>query len=134
MTPIQTGINTLQVGALRLPCLIASCNSVMLTAELVTRAVATTLDFLGFKGESDLAKYISKNAPDLRPYKNLTNKTIAKRALGHAIFGIVSNAAVAYAFGPAPSIYNKVLTFLGPIRISTDVHPAFTFAASRFGR
>lgn len=137
MTTIQSGINALLVTTLRLHCLIASCNVVMCSAELVTRAVSSTLGQFGFTGQSQVIKSITKHIPEIRPYKNnrlFSNKLLLKRAIGHAALGIIANAAVAYMFGEAPSIYNRVLTYLGPVRISTDLHPALAYATSRFSR
>ncbi len=134
-TTFQTGINMLQVGCLRMPCLFAQMNTALLVGELAFRIIKTGLEYCGFTGESALAKKVSSWTPNgtqdiLRPYGNKDLKTIVIGALICGVVGNIGTTVVATAFGPAPAIYNRVLSLLGNIRIVDDLHPALRYAAS----
>lgn len=131
----QQGINLLQVGALRLPCLMASVASVTRVAEVALRAVSKALDFIGFKGESTFSKWVSGGVDWVRPYKDekvYSTKTLLIQAVALGVIGVVGNTFVSALFGPAPAIYNNVLQLFGPIRIASDMHPAIRLLAERF--
>lgn len=131
----QQGINLLQVGALRLPCLMASVASVTRVAEIALRGVSTALEFIGFKGESTFSKWISTQVDFVRPYKDektYSTKNLLVQAVALGAIGVVGNTFVSALFGPAPAIYNNVLQFFGPIRIASDMHPAIQLLAQRF--
>lgn len=136
-TALQTGMNMLQVGALRMPMLFASLNSALLTGEIAYRVVRATLNGVGFTGESTIVKYVRDNTPQIavdvmRPYHALTAKQLVVSAIVTAIIGTLGTQFVSWAFGQAPAIYNNVLTWLGPVRLSNDVHPAITMARNYF--
>ncbi len=132
----QQTLNTLQVGALRMPMLFASLNGALLVGEGALRVTTSVLK-LFFSGDSDAAKWISKRIPTtavnvMRPHKELSNQALAISALACCTIGILGTQLMAWGFGPAPSIYNDVLTFLGPIRIDDTLHPLLAWARSQF--
>ena len=132
---VQQGINLLQVGALRLPCLIASVGSVMRVAEIALRGISEALKFFGFNSNSTFATWVSKAVDYVRPYKdNHTTTQLVKEALVLAAIGIAGNAVVSALFGPAPAVYNNVLQWVGPIRVSSDNHPLIDMAANAIAR
>jgi hypothetical protein len=131
----QQGINLLQVGALRLPCLMASVASVVRVAEIALRGVSKALDFIGFSGQSVFAKWVTAGADYVRPYKNENEYSIQRllvEAVALAAIGVVGNTFVSAIFGPPPAIYNTVLQWIGPVRVSTDMHPLVQFLARKF--
>jgi hypothetical protein len=132
----QRGINLLQVGALRIPCFMASIASVTRVAELALRGVSKTLAFFGFTGEAKFAQWVQRGVDYVRPYKDEETYSV-RRLLTEAVvltaIGVVGNTLVSALFGEPPSIYNSVLQWLGPIRVSADPHPLVDLAASRLG-
>lgn len=134
---VQTGLNMLQVGALRMPFLFANMNGALLVGEGAYRTVKATLNAFGFNGENQVTKYISDHTPALavqvlRPYQNLTNKQLAISALACCIIGTLGSELVSYVFGKAPAIYNNVLSWMGNIRITNDHHPLVQMAINRW--
>lgn len=137
-SPIAYGINVLQVGAMRMPMLFASINGTLIIGELVLRTTQAALQWIGFSGDSDLARWFSKNTPDIvvaamRPYRNHQNEQLITTAIACCVIGIVGNELVSVLFGKPPAIYNQILTYLGPIRVSGDRHPAIA-ALIRYNR
>jgi hypothetical protein len=122
-TAVQVGLNMLQVGALRIPTLIAQTVGIAAVGEIACRAIGTLLNQVGFTGESDVVKAVSTYIPDIRPYKKLSNKDLAAKAITCLAIGIIGSELVSFAFGPAPAIYNKMLGYMGNFRISNDSHP-----------
>jgi hypothetical protein len=134
MSAVQGAINTLQVGALRIPCLMAQCNGVLLVGELAYRVTTTALKQLGFSGDNTVATKIANAIEYVRPYKNTNEysyQTLATRAAACALIGTLGAEAVSMGFGSAPSIYNRVLSYLGNIRVSNERHPLLQMAFSR---
>jgi hypothetical protein len=130
----QRGINLLQVGALRLPCLMASVGSVVRLAEISLRGVSSTLDFIGFKGESTFSRCVTRGVDYVRPYKNEGDHSTKKLLIEAAILatiGVIGNTFVSTLFGPPPGIYNQVLQWVGPIRVVADSHPLIEMLAKR---
>ncbi|HLB59484.1 MAG TPA: hypothetical protein VJL87_05310 [Bdellovibrionota bacterium] len=131
----QQGINLLQVGALRLPCLMASIASVVRVAEIALRGVSKALDCIGFNGQSTFAKWITAGVNHVRPYKDEEKYSMRKlllEAVALSAIGVLGNTFVSALFGPPPAIYNTVLQWIGPIRVSTDMHPLIQLLAQRF--
>jgi len=131
----QRGINLLQVGALRIPCLMASIASVTRVAEIALRGVTAALRFIGFNTGSTFARLVESGVDYVRPYKNENDHSTRKlvlEALALAAIGIAGNAFVSALFGPPPAIYNTVLQWIGPIRVTSDMHPIIQFLAQRF--
>lgn len=134
MSVVQTTINTLQVGALRIPCFIAQCNGVLLVGELAYRVTTTVLKQLGFSGENAVATKVASAIEYVRPYKDektYSYKTLATRAAACALIGTLGAEAVSLGFGEAPGIYNRILAYLGNIRVSNERHPLLEMAFSR---
>lgn len=132
MTIAQTALNSLQTAALRVPCLIAAATGATLVGEVACRTVQGALSQIGFTGESSFAKRVSHYIPDVRPYRHIALKELVKKALIVNALGILDVAAVKALCGPAPTIYNDVLQWFGPIRIDDAAHPLFTLARSSY--
>lgn len=131
----QRGINLLQVGALRIPCFMASIASVTRVAEIALRLVSKALDFIGFNSKSDFSKWISTKVDYVRPYKDeqkFTTSTLLIEAVVLATIGIVGNAFVSALFGPPPAVYNTVLQWVGPVRVSSDNHPIIEIISQKY--
>lgn len=130
----QTVLNTLQVGALRMPVLFSATVGTLCVGEGMLRGITSVLSLFGFNGESTAVKKFEElttfknvsskiNINCFRPFKDLTNQDLAKVAAVSCAVGILGSEFVSKVFGPAPAIYNTVLSYMGPIRISTDTHP-----------
>lgn len=137
-TGFQTGINMLQVGALRMPFLFAQMNTALLVGEAAFRGLKAGLEFFGFNGESRFAQSVSALAPQgtieiLRPYRDLTGQKLFVSALACGVIGNLGATVVSKLFGPPPAIYNRVLSVLGNIRITNDLHPLVNLVSSKFG-
>jgi len=84
------------------------------------------LEFIGFNANSTFAKWVSAGVDYVRPYRDEnthSTKRLVAEALVLAAIGIVGNAFVSALFGPPPEIYNSVLQWIGPMRVSSDNHP-----------
>lgn len=140
-TYAQTGLNLLQVSALRLPALFTAASATLLVGEIAYRVVRATLAIVGFDGSSTASKWVHDHTPAMlgkivRPFRDAKEypmQTLVIYALAAVVIGAIANDAIQLLFGKAPAIYNHVLTFLGPIRISTDFHPATQYAMNYFG-
>lgn len=131
----QRGINLLQVAALRLPCLMASVASVTRVAEIALRGVSSALEFIGFNANSTFAQWITSGVNYVRPYRDVnthSTKRLLAEAVVLAVIGIVGNAFVSALFGPPPEIYNTVLQWIGPVRVSSDSHPLIGILSQKF--
>jgi hypothetical protein len=112
-------------GCLRIPALLVSANAVAMTGELALRGLQTLLALAGIKvddKDSLVNKAVAKLPANVnfRPYKNetqWTNKKLLISAVACAAIGIVGTEFANFFFGSAPDIYNRVLTYLGPVRI-----------------
>lgn len=135
-TAVQTGLNMLQVGALRIPFLFANMNGALLVGEGTFRLVKGALHLTtGFTGENIRKHLNDKIVRVVRPYQSLNNKDLAFSALFCCVIGILGSEAVTALFGRAPPIYNQVLTWLGNIRIDVDHHhPLIQMALARLKR
>jgi hypothetical protein len=94
------------------------------------------LGFFGlFNSESTFAKWVTSGVDYVRPYKDdkihSTQKLLIE-AVALAAIGIIGNAVVSALFGPAPEVYNTVLQWIGPVRVSNDLHPLIQVVAQRF--
>lgn len=140
-TSVQTGLNLLQVSALRLPALFTAASATLLVGEIAYRTVRAALAVFGFNGSSAAATWVHDHTPAMighivRPFRNeraYPMQTLVIYAIAAVIMGVIANDAIHLLFGKAPAIYNHVLTFMGPIRISTDFHPATQYAMNYFG-
>jgi hypothetical protein len=95
----------------------------------VLRVTQAALKTIGFSGDSDLARWFSKNTPDIvvnavRPYRKHESDVLLVTAIACCVIGVFGNELVSLFFGKPPAIYNQILTYLGPIRVSNDRHPA----------
>lgn len=152
---IQHGINLLQVGALRGPCLLANVAAIYKIGQVALRIISSTLSFFGFNPESTFSKWVTKAVEWVRPTEDANkssrqyligadNSEVNKKeevstqrliieAIGLAIIANVGNTLVTFAFGPAPeAIYNPILQWVGPFRISADPHPLVSILQQRF--
>lgn len=117
-----TGIlGTAVTGLFRIPAFMANCTAVMMVGELAIRGLTNTISVLGFEPKEDF--WVSKFAENLnnsgvRPYKNDSFNSLAVKAVAFAALGIIGSEFARVAGGQAPGVYNVVLAFLGPIRIS----------------
>jgi hypothetical protein len=140
-TSVQTGLNLLQVSALRLPALFTAASATLLVGEIAYRTIRAALSVIGFDGSSTAATWLRDNTPTMigkivRPFRSEREypmQTLVIYALVAVVMGAIANDAIHLLFGKAPAIYNHVLTFMGPIRISTDFHPATQYAMNYFG-
>ena len=137
---VQHGINMLQVGALRMPALFASCSGALIVGELAYRATRTVLATLGFDGSKGVSKFVYENTPEfvgkiIRPFRNEKEypvKTLVIYGVAACVIGAIGTDLVKLAFGAPPAIYNQVLTYMGPIRITDSFHPATQYVMNRF--
>ena len=136
-TPGIQGLNTLLAGAIRLPVLFVSAKAAVLVGEIALRGIKGTLKMVGWTGENEFYKTVTSYIPNIVkltmkkevedqpaiPEKDIAVKDIAISALAYTALGIVGITFATIVCGPAPKIYNDVLTWIGPIRISNDKHP-----------
>lgn len=152
---VRDGLNALQTGALRMPTLFAQMTAVLAIGEIAVRSIKYGLDFVGVSTGGKLATKLSEltsitykqkalsqgeegEAVDqeitmncLRPFEKVSAKQLATVALVAGLFGNVGATAIDFAFGPAPAIYNRVLSFLGNIRVESGaVHPLVSYVSS----
>ena len=115
-------IGTAVTGLVRVPAFLANCTAIMMVGELVIRGLSSVLSIAGFQQQEDswiakAAGYIGESG--VRPYKNLGAADLAVKAAAFSALGVVGSEFARIASGDAPCVYNVVLSFLGPIRIST---------------
>ncbi|MFS8563418.1 MAG: hypothetical protein LVR00_03450 [Rhabdochlamydiaceae bacterium] len=146
---LRDGLNALQIGALRMPTFFAQMTAALAVGEIAVRSIKSGLDFVGVPTGGKLATrlsewtsmtYTQKNDDGeevkvkvnfLRPYEKVSAQQLATVALVAGLFGNVGATAIDFAFGPAPAIYNRVLSFLGNIRVeSGSVHPLVSYVSS----
>jgi hypothetical protein len=124
-------------GVGRIAALNVVCTAVLMTGELANRALTACLQATGLNPDPN--NWIVRNARSIssktggRPYayvaeqkdaqglvtapaKNAT-RTLAYQAVAMAALGIIAFDVMTLLGGKAPPVYNKVLTFLGPVRI-----------------
>jgi hypothetical protein len=108
-------------GLVRIPGFLANCTAVMMVGELSIRGLSAIVASVGFEPRND--SWISTFATqidrwELRPFKNVDVKALAIDIVVLSFLGIIGTEGANLLGGAAPTIYNNVLTFLGPIRIS----------------
>lgn len=110
-------------GLIRIPAFMANCTAVMMTGELAIRGLSSTLSAIGFNpsNESWLQK-AANHFENIRPYKDAPAKELAVKMVALAALGVIGSEFVRIAGGPAPAIYNNILSVLGPIRIDTGAY------------
>lgn len=112
-------------GLVRIPAFLSSLVAVSIVAELSIRGLTTVLQTIGF--EPAEKHWIQKTAQQingtaLRPFQDRQNwpsYRLAVQAAGFAAVGIVGSEFVRVLGGPAPAIYNNVLTLIGCVRIDS---------------
>lgn len=135
-------IPTAMTGIVRIPAICANFTAALMVAELALRALVELVRICGFKPDSE--GYIAKTAKQfnewgIRPFppketkveKNEGNEkkteegyisadtiSLAKKAVILALLSNFSTEFVRIIGGNIPPIYNKVLSFLGPVRLS----------------
>ena len=81
--------------------------------------------------ERALKKEVQVTMNCLRPFEKMSAQQLVTVAFVAGLFGNVGAAAIDFAFGPAPAIYNRVLSFLGNIRVESGaVHPLVRYVSS----
>lgn len=134
-----TVLNTAMTGLIRVPALLAQATAATMAAELTMRALSATIGTF-FKNPTQneyLEKVFKQFNITLRPFKNeeakpeinsnvqikepkWTTKKLALTAVVLTIIGIVANEFVRRLAGPPAPVYNKVLSFMGCIRLSQE--------------
>lgn len=144
--PIATqGINALLAGTCRIPVLIGSAKAAVLFGTVALRGCKSILGYTGWTGPNIFEKISSSewmpkyfrvkvqntSSEATLPAQTEEHSTYDMFVAGVALAAltIVGNAAVSYLFGPAPKIYNEVLSWVGPIRISNETYPGFEYIA-----
>jgi len=115
-------LGTAVTGIGRITALMPTMIATLMIGELALRGLQNTLQGIGLKPTNDswiarAGKYVSDHGA--RPYKDADTKTLAKQAVAFAIIGIVGNETMRVLGGQIPPIYNNVLAFIGPVRLST---------------
>ncbi len=128
-------LGTTVTGLIRVPAFMANCTAILMVGELAIRGLSQTLTVLGFQQKDD--SFISKAAETItqsgiRPYKTWDAGHLVVSTVAFAALGIVGSEFVRVSSGTAPSIYNNILTFLGPLRI--DNTPYLTAIGQLLGR
>jgi hypothetical protein len=111
-------------GCLRIPALVISANAVAMAGELVVRGLQYTLALTGIQVDSKnslVNKAVAYLPTDVnfRPYRHMDINKLFISAVVCTGFGIAGTELANFFFGNTPSIYNRVLTYLGPIRLDS---------------
>ncbi len=138
------GLNALLAGAVRLPLLFVSAKAAVLVGELAYRGIRESLGAFGFTGENKIVKTVTSWLPKtlqtkIKPEETsapaeMSAKDIAISAIAYSAIGVLGTTLVSGFFGPAPKIYNEVLSWIGPVRISNDKHPLVQIIATAIRR
>jgi hypothetical protein len=112
-------------GLIRIPAFLANCAAVMVIGELAIRLLSGFLTAVGFEPKEGtwvdkITKHVSGVVGEFRPYGNretYNTKKLIVRLIAFAAFSIIATELARLIAGPTPPIYNKVLTFLGPLRL-----------------
>lgn len=112
-------------GCLRIPALVISANAVAMAGELVVRGLQYALALTGIKVDSkdslvNKAVAYLPTGVNFRPYRHMEIDKLAISTLTCAAVGIAGTELANFFFGNTPSIYNRVLTYLGPIRLDSS--------------
>lgn len=116
-------LGTAVTGLVRIPAIMSNCVAVMMVGELAIRGLSETLSYVGFqpKDESWLTKTAkSINESGVRPFKDMSARELAIKAVAFAALGIIGSEFVRVTGGRAPGVYNSVLSFLGPLRLDSN--------------
>jgi hypothetical protein len=117
---VSTAIN----GTIRVPALMTALASVTIASELVFRGLGTTLSVVGLEPKHDSwVEKLGGHINQVRPYKNQNQYPTHILARNFVITTLVAIATTELArvlAGPAPSWYNNVLAFMGPIRLDSS--------------
>jgi hypothetical protein len=133
-TMVRTGMNLIQAGLFRGPAVLASLMGACYIGELAMRGLQAAGSRIGINPPSaDSGSVGEKMVKAMRPYKDLPLQEVAINGLALSVIGTVGFHLAAWAFGPAPAVYNNVLSYLGPIRIDNTPHPLLTAARNYFG-
>ncbi len=134
----NTASQMAQVAAFRMPSLIMCATGVALVGTLFNRIISKMV------AKSEFTKYVSDKIHAGLEYANLvdpiqvagkgqvkeaSNKTLLYRGIVYCAAGALGAEAVKAVFGPAPQIYNQVLRWLGPVRISNETWAPLQLAA-----
>ncbi len=139
-------INTILAGCCRFPFLLATMGGTTIVAFMVLKGLraswqginsyATGFDYAKAAAEAEKNK-VHKNPEEMSVLDDVaaimnpftdpkwTNLRLAKVAAVALSVGIVGGTTVSVLFGQPPAIYNDVLRFMGPIRLSCDLWPGF---------
>jgi len=110
-------------GLVRIPAFMASALGAVALGELCLRGIVNTLNQCGLKASDK--SWLQHSAACIeekgaRPYKNTETKQLLIQAVAFCAIGIVGGEFARILGGQTPSIYNTVLSFIGPLRISSD--------------
>lgn len=121
---VQQGMNVIQAGLFRGPAVLGSLMGAAYIGELAMRGLTVAGAAIGLNvSEPAVGSYRATITDTIRPHRHLPTKDVLIRGLALAVLGAIGFHLAGWAFGPAPTIYNECLSWLGPVRISNDVHP-----------
>lgn len=130
-------LGTVANGLIRIPALMANFTAGMMIGECAFRALSNIWQvFFTVRDGSwldEAGKGLHKYG--IRPFKDeqeYSNTTLAVTTVAMVAFSIASTELALAVAGPAPlSIYNWVLAWIGPMRLTNDSW--LTLAANTFG-
>jgi hypothetical protein len=123
-------------GTFRISALLASVAATQMAGELSLRLINGVFHSVGLKPEQNgvvvkMSQYIAQIG--LRPYGNektvtdadgtkntvreYSTRDLAIRLIALSVLAIVAFEAATVLCGSTPSIYNNILTFMGPLRV-----------------
>jgi hypothetical protein len=117
-------LSVIQAGLFRGPAVLGALMGASYIGEVAMRGIQKAGEFVYInppKPESGSWRETAINT--IRPYKDLPLKEVLLKGLALSVLGALGFYLAGLIFGPAPAIYNTVLSVLGPIRISNEVHP-----------
>ena len=130
----RQGMNLIQSGLFRGPAVLASALGVAHVGELAMRGLTNVAFYAGMNVSApDKGSMKEKILNTIRPYREVPVQDVLIRGLALVVIGIVGFHLAGLVFGPAPlEIYNGVLPWIGPLRLSNDMHPLFEMASKYF--
>lgn len=124
-------LSIIQAGLFRGPAVLASLMAASYIGEVAMRGIQKAGEFVFINPpEAELGSWRDTITRTVRPYKDLPLKDVAIKGLALAVLGTLGFYLAGLLFGPAPEIYNGVLSLLGPIRVSNDMHPLISAVTS----
>ncbi len=116
-------LGTAVTGLGRITALMPTMIATIMVGELALRGLQNILRGIGLEPKDD--SWISQAGKKIlehgaRPYEKTNSKTLALQALAFTAIGIVGSESMRVLGGEVPAIYNNVLAFMGPVRLSNQ--------------